>query len=381
MNILGNCHSRFRPVYDVFQQHFSDQKEKGAALAVWFRGELVVNLWGGTRDKAETQAWTENTLVNVFSTSKMISAICVQHALDSGNLDLHRPVKDVWPEYNCHGKGDTTLAWMLNHRSGLPAIREPVADEALFDWDYMCARLAQETPWWQPGKQHGYHMVTFGWLVGEVFRRAMGVTLGQYLRSEIAEPLGLDVHMGVKESECELADLFAPTHVPAHGRIHLFEKAMSDRGSVTAKALLNPSSLMSSSNKKQWREMELPSANVHTNACSLATMMGLCLQGGELLSAAGLQRLLTRESHGFDPVLTTSTCFGPGVMLQLPGDAEASFGPMQQAFGHPGSGGALAFADPENQIGFAYVMNQMGPYLMVDPRPRALAEAFYSCLD
>ncbi len=380
MNVSGYCHSDFESVKAQFQSHFEQGKEAGAALAIWYRGELVVNCHAGTRDKAQTQPWTGNTLVNVFSTSKMISAIAVQRALDSGDLDIHRPLKDVWPEFGCEGKSDVTLAWCLNHRAGLPAIREPVDDEALFDWAYMCRRLARERPWWQPGKQHGYHMVTFGWLVGEAFRRMTGITLGQYLKEQIADPLELPLLLGVDENAHELADLHGVREMPSKDRIYLFGKVLADRDSMTAKALTNPATLMTSSNRPEWRRMELPSANVHTNAESLARLLGACIGGEEVISREALQRLMTEESAGMDPVLTTPTRFGPGVMLQMPGDPEAGFGRVPAGFGHPGSGGSMAFADPETGVAFAYVMNQMGPYLMVDPRPRALADAFYRCI-
>ena len=380
MSISGYCHPDFAAVQTQFESHFQQQSEAGAALAVWYRGELVVDCWGGTRDRAGELPWTEQTQVNVFSTSKMITALAVQRAVDNGDLDLQRPLKDVWPEFASEGKSDITLAWCLNHRAGLPAIREPVDDEALFDWDYMCQRLARERPWWRPGKQHGYHMVTFGWLVGEAFRRTLGVTLGQYLQDEIVQPLSLTMSLGISDPEAEVADLLGVKTQPQQGRIHLFSRALEDREGVTAKALTNPASLMTSSNKPAWRQMELPSANIHCNARSLAMLLGECLAGERVISRAALTRLMTEESVGPDPVLTTNTRFGPGVMLQQLGDHEAGFGKVSQAFGHPGSGGAMGFADPDTGVAFAYVMNQMGPYLLVDPRPRALADAFYDSL-
>ena len=380
MNINGYCQPAFDSVKQRFLSHFEEGREAGAALAVWHRGELVINCWAGTRDKSGTRPWTENTLVNVFSTSKMITAIAVQKALDNGDIDIHRPLKDLWPEFGCEGKSDIHLAWCLNHRAGLPAIRDPLDDEALFDWDYMCGRLARERPWWEPGTRHGYHMVTFGWLVGEAFRRMTGVTLGEYIAREISEPLGLDLWLGLNQRDVELADLHGPKEMPRQDRIYLFGKVLADRNSLTAKALTNPATLMTSANRPEWRRMELPSANVHTNAASLARLLGECLASEQVISRKALARLLTEESAGPDPVLTTPTRFGPGVMLQQAGDPEAGFGNGVNGFGHPGSGGAMAFADPENQVAFAYVMNQMGPYLLVDPRPRALADAVYECL-
>ena len=380
MDVKGSCDTRFAGVRDRFQSLFDSGQEIGAAVAIWYQGDLVVNLWGGERDKAKTQPWTANTVVNTFSTSKMISALCVQRAVDSGDLDLNRLVKDYWPEYACHGKAATKVAWLLNHKAGLPALRDSVPGDALFDWEQMCERLAKETPWWQPGKQHGYHMVTFGWLVGEVFRRALGVTLGEYLAAEIALPNQLDIFLGLDESQHLVADLFAAQGKPSDDRIYLFAKVLAEPAGITAKALANPGTLLTSSNKPRWRAMELPSANIHSSAESLARILGLCLQGDKVISGAAVQRLLTEESVGMDPVLTTDSRFGPGVMLPISGHPEAGFGKVKTAFGHPGSGGSLAFADPHKQVAFAYVMNQMGPYLLVDPRPRSLVDAFYRSL-
>lgn len=379
--VQGFCAPQFAQVRDEFEKLMRSPAEQGASLAIYHQGELKVNLWAGTRDKARKLPWEKDTLVNVFSTTKGVAALAVQRALDQGLLDLDKRVSHYWPEYGVEGKKDTKVAWILNHKAGQPAIRTPLPDEALFDWERITTTLARERPWWEPGRQHGYHMVTYGWLLGEVFRRAVGVTIGQYLREEISGPFGLDMFLGVPGSELSrLADLSGSSVPPAGGRLYLFGKVLADKESMTAKSLCNPMALMTSSNALAWRTMELPSANLHATAAALAALYGkaVCREG--LLSEAALLRCQREESAGDDPVLHTRTRFGPGFMLQQVGHIEAGFGPGEKAFGHPGSGGSLAFADPEQELGFAYVMNQMATYVLVDPRPRGLVEAVYRSL-
>lgn len=381
VEIEGFCAPGFAQVRDVFGKIMASSAERGASVSLYHQGELKINLWAGTRDKERKLPWQQDTLVNVFSTTKGVAALAVQKALDLGLLDLSRKIAYYWPEYGVEGKKDTLVGWILNHKSAQPALKTPLPDEALFDWERMTSTLAQERPWWEPGRQHGYHMVTYGWLLGEVFRRAVGITIGQFLQQEISTPLGLDMWLGVPASELgRIADLSGSSERPAQGRVALFDKIMADRESMTAKALCNPMSLMNSSNSLPWRTMELASANLHTTAAGLASLYGkaVCREG--LLSELALKRCQQEESVGADPVLHTCTRFGPGFMLNQIGDVEGGFGPGRHSFGHPGSGGSLAFADPEHELGFAYVMNQMGPYVLVDPRARALVEAVYQGL-
>lgn len=379
--VQGRCDARFESVRQAFSDLMNEPGQRGAGVSLYWRGETVVDLWAGTRDKDTRLPWQQNTLVNVFSTSKGVAALAVQKALDLGLLDLQKAIAYYWPEYGCEGKKDARVGWILNHRVGQPAIKTPLPDEALFDWERMTSTLAQESPWWQPGLSHGYHMVTYGWLLGEVFRRAVGISLGQFLREELAQPLGLDMFLGVPETEfSRLADLSGSRDRPQGGRLYLFDTVLGEPESMTSKALTNPKTLMTSSNAEAWRRMELPSANLHATAAALASLYGkvACREG--VVSAQALRRCQQEESVGDDPVLLTRTRFGPGFLLQQVGHPETGFGPGTQAFGHPGSGGSLAFADPEQELGFGFVMNQMGPYVMVDPRPRRLVDAVYQCL-
>ena len=379
-HIQGFCKPPFEPMRESFTKLFETEGEAGAACSIYHQGELVVNLWGGTSNK-EGDPWQEDTLVNVFSVSKAVTAICVQKAVELGALDLERPVVDYWPEYGVNGKKRTLVSWMLNHKAGQPAMKTPLSDDALYDWERMTETLAKEEPWWEPGSQHGYHMISYGWLVGEVFRRAVGVSVGAFLKQEIAGPLGLDMCFGVSESDfVRLADLLAASQLPEPGRVSLFNHVMGNPGSITAKALMNPMSVMNGANTAEWRRAEIPSANLHSTAAALAKLFGVLAGREGLLKDDTIRRCYQEESRGQDPVLLTETRFGPGFMLQQPGSIEAEFGPGPNAFGHPGAGGALAFADPDQALGFAYSMNQMGPYVLIDPRPRSLIDTLYQCL-
>ena len=199
--VQGSCDPRFEKLRSVFAQSFDrpDKPEVGAAVAVWRGGKLVADLWGGFADAAKTKPWARDTIANVYSTTKGMAALCALRLAERGALDLDAPVARYWPEFAASGKAAIPVRWLLTHQAGLAAVREKLPDEALFDPRVVCEALAAQAPWWEPGTQHGYHAVTFGHLVGEVVRRVDGRTLGNYFREELAQPLGLDFHVGVPE--------------------------------------------------------------------------------------------------------------------------------------------------------------------------------------
>jgi CubicO group peptidase (beta-lactamase class C family) len=356
--VQGRVAPGFEPVFDVFAELFADGRDKGASVALVKEGRVLVNLQGGVRDRHATQEWRPDTLACLFSTTKAVTALCVQRAIDQRLIEVDREIRHYWPAFDRPDKRHVTLGWVLNHRAGLPAVSAPLADSALFDWEYMTSMLAAQQPWWTPGTAHGYHMVSWGWLVGEVFRRAVGVTVGQYLHEEITQPLGLDVHIGLDPgAQARCADMLGPKTEPEAGRVFLYRRVQADRDSMTAKAMANPPSLMTSSNRPEWRAMEQPAANGHATALGLASLFDQVVNGERVISARARQRCLQAQSDGDDPVVMTRTRFGPGFMLNLPGHAECGFGPSPSAFGHAGSGGSLALGDPDTGIGFAYVMN------------------------
>lgn len=383
--IHGHCEKGFEAVRDALAASFERGAELGASVAVDVDGRNVVDLWAGYADPEKTRPWQKDTIANVFSTTKGVVAILAHRLVEQGRLDLDRPVAAYWPEFAQAGKEKIPVRQLLSHRCGLPAVRHILPDNAPYEWDTMTAALAAETPWWEPGTAHGYEAVTYGWLVGEVIRRITGKSVGTVLREELAEPLGLDFAIGLPASEdARCADLSAPLPIHIDGEPNLLELIMSDPGSVTALAFLNPPSLMlpGTVNSRAWRGAEIPGANGHGTARSLARLYGAIANGGDadgvhVLGPEAAARAAVEQSRGPDNVLHLSTRFGLGFMLSQPGNA---FGPNDGAFGHPGAGGSIAFADPKARVGFSYVMNRMGPYILIDPRATALIDAFYRCL-
>lgn len=383
--IHGEVAKGFEPVKDALAASFARGEEIGAAVAMQVGGETVVDLWAGHADPAKTRPWERNTIANVYSTTKGVVAILAHRLVEEGALDLDLPVCKYWPEFEQAGKGGIRVRDLLSHRAGLPAVREVLPSEALYNWDAMTSALAAETPWWEPGTAHGYHAVTYGWLVGEVIRRVTGKSVGTYLRDEITGPLGLDFTIGLAASEDpRCADLEPLTAAPAMEGPNLMEVILSDPTSVTAMAFCNPPDLMlpDTVNSRAWRGAEIPGANGHGTARALATLYGTVANGGDLggvhvLGPEAAAAAATEHSYGPDLVLQLRTRMGLGFMLSQPGDA---FGPNEGAFGHPGAGGSVAFADPKARVGFSYVMNRMGPYILLDPRAKALIDVSYRCL-
>jgi CubicO group peptidase (beta-lactamase class C family) len=384
IRIEGNCEPRFERVKAAFAENFEKRNEYGAAVAVTLDGKPVVDIWAGYTDKARTIPWGRDTIANVFSTTKGMTAICAHRLVDQGKLDLDAPVATYWPEFAQAGKDKMPVRMLLNHQAGLPAIRRKLNDADMYDWDTMVTALAAQEPWWVPGTRHGYHALTIGFLVGEVVRRITGKSLGAYFRDEIAKPLGLDCHIGLDERDDSRCATMLASPPPPPGQVNLFEYAQQHPDSVTAYAFNNPATAMKlgAVNSRAWRGAEVPAANGHSNARALARLYGALARGGELdgvrvLSPEGIVRSYTEESFGMDEVLLITTRFTTGFMLTKPDDP---FGPGLHTFGHPGAGGSLGFADPDSRIGFGYVMNKMGPYIVVDPRTRALIDALYASI-
>jgi len=377
--IRGHCDDRFGAVRDTFEAACTSGAEIGAAVCVVQDGQTVVDLWGGFKDAARTEPWQRDTLVNVFSTTKGMTALCAHRLVDEGRLDLDAPVATYWPEFAQQGKGDITFRQLISHQAGLPAVRETLPPEALFDWDQMTDALAAEEPWWTPGTKHGYHAVTFGWLVGEVVRRITGQSLGTYFAKEFAEPLAADFVIGFgPELDERVAPLVQGPIVTEEGETSMFEEILANPEGMTARAFNNPPLVGTDApNTREWRAAEIPAANGHASAAGLATIYGK-LAAGELLSQAVLDEARTCQAEGEDAILPLVTKIACGFMLA---PANEPCGPNPKAFNHAGAGGSLGYCDPEAKIGLGYVMNNMHSGLwLVDPRARNLVDAVYASL-
>jgi CubicO group peptidase (beta-lactamase class C family) len=383
--IDGTCEPRFQRVRDAFAENFASYGEVGATVAVAVDGQLVVDLWGGHADAARTRLWTRDTIVNIASTTKGLTAICAHRLVDGGLLDLEAPVATYWPEFAQAGKATLPVHFLLSHRAGLPAIETPLPTEAFYDWDRMTRALAAQRPWWEPGTRHGYHPFTFGWLVGEVVRRITGKSLGTYWREEVAEPFGIDCHIGLAaEHDARVAE-FIPVPPPPPGQPDPETEFLKHAGPMTQKAVNNPPKTVADMNTRAWRRAEIPAGNAHTHARALARVFGALACGGavagvRVLSASSINRARTEHASGPDAVLFgIPTRFGLGFSLASPG---ASIGSASAAaFGSFGAGGSMALADPATRVSFAYVMNQMGAGLMPpDPRAARLIDALYASM-
>ncbi len=384
LQIEGSCDPRFERVRAAFAENFAKRNEYGAAVALTLDGKTVVDLWGGHADKARSRPWTRDTIVNIFSTTKGLTAIAAHRLIDQGLLDLDATVASYWPEFAQAGKDHIRVRQLLNHRAALPAIRQPLPEAACYDWNLMTKVLAAEIPWWTPGTRHGYHAVTYGWLVGETIRRVSGKSVGRYFHDEIAAPLGIDCHIGLNAKDQERCGQMIQSPPPPPDQVNIFKYTQDHPESVTAKAFMNPPAAMKLGvvNGHLWRSAEIPAANGHTTARALSRLYGALARGGEIdgirvLEPSAIARCYQEESHGRDEVLMVTTRFSTGFMLTQPHDP---MGPNSHPFGHSGAGGSLGFADPDAKLGFGYTMNKMGPYIFVDPRARALIDAAYASL-
>ncbi len=372
--LLGHCDSRMGPVREAFLANFTERGDVGAAVSVTIEGRTVVDLWAGWADSARTRVWERDTIVDVFSVGKPMISLCLLMLIERGELRLDDPVASLWPEFAACGKEAVTARMVLSHRAGLPAIRRPLAADAMYDWQLMSGALAAERPWWEPGSAHGYHVNTFGFLVGEIVRRASGLPAGRYFQREVARPLGADFQFGVPaEQHGRVAEFMfppMPTLDPAApptmaGNAYLNPKGLSGDGTVNTAA---------------WRQAEIPSSNGHSNARAVARIYSALAApraGVHLLERSTVALAGSEASAGVDLVLDRPSRFGLGFQLTQP---ERPLGPSPRSFGHFGAGGSVGFADPDAGLAFAYTPNQgLGPRWQ-NPRNRALIDAVYASL-
>jgi CubicO group peptidase (beta-lactamase class C family) len=381
VQIKGYFDLKFEALRDAFAALFEEPQERGMALCVQVGGETVVDLWAGVADKEGQQAWHSDTILNLFSCTKTFTAVTALQLVGEGKLELDAPVARYWPEFGAAGKDKITLRHLLSHQAGLPALREMLPAEALYDWHAMTTALAAEQPWWPLGEGHGYAPITYGWLVGEVLRRVEGRGPGESIVARTAKPLGLDFHVGLADEEFDRVAIISrgKGNFGDAAAQRLLKTMMSEPAAMSTRAFTNPPSIMTSTNKPEWRRMQQPAANGHGNARSLAGFYSGLLDG-QLLESELLAELTREHAVGEDKTLLTRTRFGLGCMLDQPEVANATYGMGPRAFGHPGAGGSIGFADPERDVAFGFVTNNLGPFVLMDPRAQKLARLLADCL-
>jgi CubicO group peptidase (beta-lactamase class C family) len=374
--IEGWCAPGFTAVQDEFAANFAERGEVGAAVHVVVGGQVVVDLVGGWIDEERSTPWGHDTLVDVYSVGKAILGLLTLQLVDEGRISLDQPVADVWPEFAAGGKAGATVEHALTHRAGVPAIREVLTNEDLFDWDRMTGALAATEAWWPPGEQLAYHVNSFGHLVGELIHRASGQMPGDRLRS-LAESLDADVWFGVPADEQRrCADIvWAPANA-----IPSFASFDGLTGDVLLNALAhaNPPGYSSIGlvNTPDWRASQIGSTSGHASASGVARIYAALLEPGRLLSPELLAHASAPRASGFCPILRDDLVYGLGFQPTTP---RRPLGPNPRSFGHFGSGGALGFADPDAGVAFGYAMNHLIPRWQ-SSRNRALIDAVYASL-
>ncbi|MFC9929747.1 serine hydrolase domain-containing protein [Streptomyces sp. NPDC127190] len=382
MDVNGTVAEGFEPVREAFAANFALLGDRGAAVAVYRDGHKVVDLWAGTKDVDGTDgaAWEAGTAQVVRSATKGVAAAALLLLHQRGELDLDAPVGSYWPEYKAAGKEHTRVRHLLAHRAGVPVLDRPLTPAEAADPDLGAAAIAAQAPVWEPGTEHGYHAQTYSWLTGELVRRVTGRPVGEWIAEEIARPVGADLWLGLPESEHARVGRVGPVEGPeSTGALKTRPKravteAYADPDSLTRRAFAAITPLPDE-NAPAYRAAALPASNGIATADGLArfyaSLIGEVDGGSRLFTPETMELARSEQSAGADRVLVVGTRFGLGYMLH--GSASPLLSPG--SFGHPGRGGALAFADPETGVSFGYVTNGFRKSVTADPRAQALVRA------
>ena len=366
----------------LFDENFSRFGELGAAVSVWQNGQSILELQGGFRDAKRETPWTADTIVLFWSATKGLGSACVLHVLQEHAIELTRCVAEFWPEFAQGGKSEITLAQLLSHQAGLCALDVSVD---VLDYPGVIAALEKQAPLWPPGTAHGYHARTFGFLLDELVRRLARITLSGYWRTTFADALGLDIWIGLPDSNEERVATIYAAKAGGVASPAEFYRDLATPGTIARKAFTSPRGLhsVSAMNSKENRALPFVSFGGIGSATSLAKFYAMLANGGELdgrsfFAPETIAKMNTTLASGIDRVFQIPTAFSAGFMKDPPDAARHLFGPSPLAFGHPGAGGSHAFADPEHNISFAYVMNQMEQSLLPNEKSLRLADIIYS---
>lgn len=373
VEILGTCDPAFARVRDVFGETFAaaePYRNAGASLCVYVNGRCVLDLHGG--EAAPGRAWTGETLVNVWSAGKGVVATAVAMLADRGLLSYEAPVARYWPEFAQGDKQDITVAQLMSHQAGVNGYVEPTTIADLRNWNVATSRLAAQAPFWTPGESTSYHAITYGFLAGELIRRASGKSVGKFVTDEISGPLQAEIFFGVPASE---RARISPIRGPKAARA--LAEGMNP---IAQRAVINPQVTAELPNDEAWIAAEMPAINGHATAAGLAKLYAALAGGGrlgdvQLMSREGVERMRKPLSTRPDLMLGARS-WGAGVVL----NADGGYGPNPRTFGHSGWGGSFGCADPEAGIGIGYVHNQMGPDVTGDPRGISLCRVIAECV-
>jgi CubicO group peptidase (beta-lactamase class C family) len=372
--IQGTYEERFEPLRAVLAKQIETGLDVGASVAVYLEGELVADLWGGHVDEERTRPWERDSIVNVWSTTKTMTALCALVLADRGEIDFDAPVTRYWPEFGAAGKDSVAVRHLMSHTAGLAGWTVPIEVPDLFEWEKVCSLLADQEPWWEPGTASGYHALTQGYLVGEVVRRVTGRSVGTFFAEEIARPLGADFHIGTPpECDSRVVPVIPPPGIEA-------QLAQAGLSEMALRTLANPPITADASWTVEWRRAEIPAANGHGNARSVGAVQSVLSNRGEargvrLLSPAGCETVFREQSNGTDLVLGMPLRFGIG--YGLAGDL-IPIGPHACFWG--GWGGSIVINDLDSRLTVTYVMNRMESGLVGDTRGAGIALATATAL-
>ncbi len=385
VEIGGFCDERFQLLRDVFAYNFKKGVDVGASLAVTVDGKFVVDMWAGYADAEKNRPWEKDTIVNVFSTTKNMTALCTLMLVDRGVLDLDAPVAKYWPEFAQAGKEKLPLRYLLSHTSGLSGYRESITVEDLYNWDKLVSMLASQEPWWQPGTRSGYHTTTFGYLLGEVIRRVTGKTIGTFFREEVAKPLKADFYIGLpKDQDHRVADLIQKKSLIYRLLNGTLMKWLG-RNTILVKSVANPIIEAEHTTSREWRAAEIPAANGHGNARSVARIGSLLACGGkvdgvQLLSEKMVEKAIEEQITNKDLCLLSKKRWGLGFGLPIDGKINNYEVPNSRVFFWGGYGGSLLLMDLDARMSFSYVMNNMKFSISGDKRHKNFINALYKAI-
>ncbi|WP_072691474.1 serine hydrolase domain-containing protein [Rhodococcus marinonascens] len=378
MTVFGGlCDSRFAALQEALKHNLDSGAELGASIVVTLDGVPVVDMWGGWSDAGRATEWGPDTITNVFSCTKTVTALAALVLVERGLLDVYAPVARYWPEFAARGKERVEVRHLLSHTSGVPAWDQPITGEDLYDVAESTKRLAAQAPWWEPGSVSGYHVHSYGHLIGELIRRIDGRTLGRFVAEEIAGPLGADFHIGLDPSEFgRVSDVIPPPSPP-------IDLTSLDPGSVSLKTFTGPSANASASWSGEWRTAENGAAGGQGNARSLARIQSVVACGGELdgvrlLSPDTIALIFQEQSNGVDLVLGKPIRFGIGYGLPTP--VSVPFIPEGRICFWGGWGGSEIVIDTERRMTMTYVMNRMGLGILGSDRTAQYVAATFDAL-